>query len=82
MNELKISPDELFGTSNNIQITINGIPTQVLNMRDEKGTFLAIRATHKELSKICGEFVLGKLITEISYAKYNGEIAIIKAYYR
>ncbi|MFQ9509536.1 MAG: hypothetical protein ACLRZ7_01005 [Lachnospiraceae bacterium] len=82
MTELKMSPDELFKTYENTQITINGIPTQVLHMNDERGNFFAIRATHKDLSDICGDLVLGKLITEINYAKYNGRVAIIKAYYR
>ncbi|MDE7434454.1 MAG: hypothetical protein K2N01_01340 [Lachnospiraceae bacterium] len=81
MQELKISPDELFATSDNVQISINGIPAKVINMSDERGNFFAIKATAPELSNICGDFVLGKLITEIDYLKYEGRIAVIKAYY-
>lgn len=81
MNELNISPDELFGTSDAVCFTVNGISTKVLNMSDEHGDFLAILATDQSLSDICGHFVLGKLIKEIDYLKYQGNIAVIKAYY-
>lgn len=81
MKELNISPERMFGTSDDVKITINGIPTKVLNMSDEHGSFLAILATDPELSNICGEFVLGKLIKEIDYLKYQGHVAVIKAYY-
>lgn len=81
MNELKISPYELFGTSDDVCFTINGMSTKVLNMSDERGNFLAILATYHALSNICGDFVLGKLIKEIDYLKYQGHIAVIKAYY-
>lgn len=81
MKELNISPDELFGTSDDVIFTINGIQTKVIDMSDEHGNFLAILATDKALSNICGEFVLGKLIKEIDYLKYQDRVAIIKAYY-
>lgn len=81
MTELNISPEKLFGESEDIQFKINGIPTKVLNMSDEHGNFFAILATDPELSDICGDIVFGKLIKEIDYLKYNGEIAVIKAYY-
>lgn len=81
MKELKISPEELFGASDTVKITINGIPTQVLNMSDEHGNYLAILATDPSLSDICDEFVLGKYIKEIDYLNYQGQVAIIKAYY-
>lgn len=81
MDELKISPTELFGTPESITITINGITTKVLDMSDSHGNFLAISATDKSLSDICGDFILGKFIKEIDYLKYQGKVAIIKAYY-
>lgn len=81
MKELKISPDALFGTSDDVKIAINGIDTKVLSMSDEHGKFFAILATDPALSDICGDIVLGKLITEIDYIKYQGTIAVIKAYY-
>lgn len=81
MQELNVSPEKLFGTSDDVKVIINGIPTKVLNMSDEHGNFLAILATDPALSDICGEFVLGKFITEIDYWKYHGHVAIIKAYY-
>ena len=81
MNELKISPDELFGISEDVKFTINGIPTKVIHLSDERGDFLAILATDDSLSNICGDIILGKLIKEIDYLKYQGEIAVIKAYY-
>ncbi len=81
MKELKIPPEELFGTSDTVKITINGIPTKVLNMSDEHGNYLAILATDPSLSDICDEFVLGKYIKEIDYLNYQGQVAIIKAYY-
>lgn len=81
MKELTISPDDLFGTSDDVKITISGIPTKVVNMSDEHGNFLAILATDKALSNICGDFILGKYIKEIDYLKYQGDIAVIKAYY-
>ena len=81
MKELNISPDELFGTSNDVEIVINGISTKVLNMSDEHGNFYAILATDPSLSDICGDIVLGKLITEVDYIKYQGHVALIKAYY-
>lgn len=49
MKELKIPPEELFGTSDTVKITINGIPTKVLNMSDEHGNYLAILATDPSL---------------------------------
>lgn len=81
MNESKLSPNQLFGTSDCVQVTIDGIPTRVINTHDERGIYLAIEATHPELSNICGDIVLGKLITEIDYLTYQGRVAIIKAYY-
>lgn len=50
-------------------------------MSDEHGDFLAILATDPALSDICGDIVLGKAIYEIDYMKYQGHIAVIKAYY-
>jgi len=81
MKELKISPDELFGTSDDVNIFINGIQTKIIAMSDERGNFFAILATDPELSDICGDVVLGKYIKEIDYLKYQGHIAVIKAYY-
>ena len=81
MKELKISPDEFFGTSENVQISINGIHTRVIGLSDEHGHFFAIELTDPSLIDICGDIVLGKLITEIDYIKYQGKTAIIKAYY-
>ncbi len=81
MKELNIPPDELFGTSDDVKITINGIPTKVISMSDEHGSFFAIKATDPALSNICGDFVLGKYIEEIDYLKYQGRVAVIKAYY-
>ena len=81
MKELTISPETLFGTSDDVKFFINDIETKVINMSDEKGSFLAILATDPSLADICGDFVLGKLIKEIDYLKYQGQIAVIKAYY-
>ncbi len=81
MNELKISPDQLFGTSDTVQITINDIPTQIVSLSDSHGNYFAIRATDKELSNICGDFILGKLITEVDYLTYDGHVVAVKAYY-
>lgn len=81
MKELNISPDELFGTSDDVKFTINDIPTKVVSMSDENGEFLAILATDKSLSNICGDIILGKYIKEIDHIYYQGEPAIIKAYY-
>ena len=81
MEELNIPPEKLFGTSDEVDITINGISTKVLNMSDEHGNFLAILATDHALSNICGEFILGKFIKEIDYLKYQGRVVVIKAYY-
>ena len=81
MKELKISPDELFGTSDDVKIFINGIQTKIINTSDEHGNYFAILATDPELSNICGEFVFGKYIKEVDYLKYQGRIAVIKAYY-
>ena len=81
MKELNRPPEELFGASDNVKILINGIETKVINMSDEHGDFLAIWATGPALSDICGDIVLGKTIYEIDYIKYQGHIAVIKAYY-
>ncbi|MDB1935101.1 hypothetical protein PMY38_10050 [Clostridium tertium] len=83
MNELDISPYELFhqNSSKLIDVTINGINTKVLELRDNHGEYLAIIATDKILSKICTQTILGHLIKEVSYDKYQDKIALIKAYY-
>ena len=83
MNELDISPYELFhqNSSKLIDVTINGINTKVLELRDNHGEYLAIIATDKILSKICAQTILGHLLKEVSYDKYQDKIALIKAYY-
>lgn len=81
MDTLKISPDELFGTSDDVKFSINGIPTKVISSSDEHGNYFAILATDPSLSDICGELILGKLIREVDYLKYQGHVAVIKAYY-
>lgn len=81
MNEIKIPLDEFFNPTNSIDAVINGISTRVIQMSDEHGNFLAIEAKSKQISDICGKFVLGKFITQIDYIKYQGKIAIIKAYF-
>ncbi|MBS6501612.1 MAG: hypothetical protein KH415_08270 [Clostridium sp.] len=83
MNELDISPYELFhqNSSKLIAVTINGINTKVLELRDNHGEYLAIIATDMILSKICTQTILGHLIKEVSYDKYQDKIALIKAYY-
>ena len=81
MQELNIPPEKLFGTSDDVKIFIKGIETKVINMSDEHGDFLAILATDPALSDICVDIVLGKAIYEIDYMKYQGHIAVIKAYY-
>lgn len=81
MKELKFPPDELFGLSSDVCFSINDIPTRVISMSDEHGNFFAIEATAPELSDICGDIVLGKLIKEIDYLAYKGQVAVIKAYY-
>ncbi len=81
MNDLNISPDKLSDTSTDVQITVNNIPTKIISMSDEHGLFFAILDTDPELSNICGDFVFGKLIKEINYLKYQGQIAVIKSYY-
>lgn len=83
MSELSMSPVELFRSheSDAISVNINGIDTYVLELNDNKGNYLAIPATDKDLSQICGTFVLNRLIKEISYDKYQGKVALIKAYY-
>ncbi len=81
MKELKIPPDELFGVSDDVRFSINDIPTRITSMSDERGNFFAIEATSPELADICGDIVLGKLITEIDYLTYQGQLAVIKAYF-
>jgi hypothetical protein len=81
MQELNIPPEKLFGTSDDVKIFINGIETKVIHMSDEHGDFLAIWATDPALYDICGDIVLGKSIYDIEYLKYQGRIAVIKAYY-
>lgn len=81
MNEIKISPNEFFSSNDCHKVIINGISTRIRKMSDEKGNFFAIEAKSKQLSDICGKFVLEKFIIQIDYIKYQGSIAIIKAYF-
>ena len=83
MSELNISPYKLFqqNASKLIDVCINGIDTKVLKLSDNHGKYLAIIATHKELSDICGQFILDCWIKEIDYDKYQNKIALIKDYY-
>lgn len=81
MNEINISPKEFFNSTNSVEVVIDGISTRVIQMSDEHGDFFAIEAKSKQLSDICGRFVLGKFIIQIDYIKYQGKIVIIKAYF-
>ncbi|MSS64567.1 hypothetical protein [Velocimicrobium porci] len=83
MSELNMSAIDLFKLheSEAIKTTINGIDTKVLKLSDSSGNYLAIPATDKNLSKICGKIVLDYLINRVTYDTYNGKVVIIKAYY-
>lgn len=81
MDNLNISPELFFTETDSFSVTINGIKTQVAKMSDQHGSFFAISATNPLLSNICGTIVLNKLIYEVDYLKYQGHVAIIKAYY-
>ena len=83
MSELNLSPIELFNQNSSklIKVCINGIDTMVLELSDAHGDYLAIIAYDKSLSNICGQIILDHWIKEINYDKYQGEVALIKAYY-
>lgn len=83
MSELNISPGELFAQNSTmlINVYINGIDTNVLELSDNHGNYLAIIAHDKMLSKINDQVILGHWIKEIDYDNYQGKVAIIKAYY-
>lgn len=83
MSELVKSPSEIFNPDNpNIRLEcINGYDVPLLKLSDEHGGYFAIPALNMELSNICGHFVCEHMIREIDYDTYNGEVAIIKAYY-
>lgn len=83
MSELVKSPSEIFTPDNpNIRIEcINGYEVPLLALSDDHGRYFAIPALNMELSNICGQFLCEHIISEIDYDTYNGEIAVIKAYY-
>lgn len=83
MSELSKSPSEIF-TPNTPCVefeNINGYDLPVLELSDKHGNYVAIPALYNETSDICGKFIHGHFITEVDYDTYNGEVAIIKAYY-
>lgn len=79
MSELKISPDDLF--SGALDVCVNDINTKLLNLRDETGPYFALLATDMALMNIANDYIFGQLIKRVSYDKYNGEVAVIRAYY-
>ncbi|MGN0319856.1 MAG: hypothetical protein ACI4D1_02995 [Lachnospira sp.] len=83
MADLSKSPAEFFTPDNPnvVIININGYNVPILELSDKKGTYIAIPALYKELSDIANQFINGHYITEIDYDKFNGKVAIIKAYY-
>lgn len=83
LSELTKLPKELFNKHSQcvIETCINGIKTSVLHLHDDNGDYLAILATDKSLSKICGQIILNHLINIVAYDTYEGNVVIIKAYY-
>lgn len=84
MADLSQSPAEIFTPNNpNVVLTnINGYEVPTLEFSDKRGSYIAIPALNKELSDIAKQFINGHYITEIDYDKFNGKVAIIKAYYQ
>lgn len=83
MSDINVTPLEYFKSQqeNLIHVNIAGIDTYVLEKEDNHGKYLAIPATDKTLSNICCSTILGHYIKEVTYDHYNGNVAIIKAYY-
>ncbi|MEG1502418.1 MAG: hypothetical protein RR063_11610 [Anaerovoracaceae bacterium] len=83
MSNLTQSPAEIFNENsrNVINANIEGFDVSVLELSNSHGSYLAIPALDPELSDICGKFVLGHLIKEIDYDKFQGKVVLIKAYY-
>lgn len=65
-------------------ININGYDTYFFDVNDKGENYLLIAIPPNadfSFSDICGTFVNGHLIKEVGYAKVDGKVALMKAYY-